>query len=90
MFLRKAWEDKIISDSYMIYNAVFTAFYNVSRKKNKKALKLWKKNKGRKANEEVVAQNMKIIREVEQKEGKEWIEIILKANGLKRKGGEYG
>lgn len=84
-FIRKAWEDKLVTDSYMTYNAVFTATYNVNRKKNKKALKLWKKSKVQKADIETVHDNLKIVNEVEDKEGKGWIDRILAANGMKRK-----
>lgn len=88
-FIYKAWEEKIVSDSYHIYNAVFTATYNVNRGKNKKALKLWRKAKTRKADMEIIQNNLKIIREVEQKEGTAWIEKIYRVNGMKflRKGG---
>lgn len=88
-FIYKAWEEKIVSDSYHVYNAVFTAAYNVNRGKNKKALKLWRKAKVRKADMEIIQDNLKIIREVEQKEGTAWIEKIYRANGMKflRKGG---
>ena len=44
-FIYKAWENKVVSDSYNTYNACFTAFYNANRKKNKRALKLWKKKR---------------------------------------------
>ena len=88
-FIYKAWEEKFVSDSYHVYNAVFTATYNVNRGKNKKALKLWRKAKVRKADMEIIQDNLKIIREVEQKEGTAWIEKIYRANGMKflRKGG---
>ena len=88
-FIYKAWEEKIVSDSYHVYNAVFTVTYNVNRGKNKKALKLWRKAKVRKADMEIIQDNLKIIREVEQKEGTAWIEKIYRANGMKflRKGG---
>lgn len=84
-FIRKAWEDKLVTDSYMTYNAVFTATYNVTRKKNKKALKLWKKSKVQKADIETARDNLQIVHEVEGKEGKGWIDRILEANGMKRK-----
>lgn len=84
-FIRKAWEDKLVTDSYMTYNAVFTATYNVNRKKNKKALKLWKKSKVQKADIETARDNLQIVHEVEGKEGKGWIDRILEANGMKRK-----
>lgn len=89
-FIYKAWEEKTVADSYHMYNAVFTATYNVNRKKNKKALKLWRKQKVRKADMEVVHDNLKIIEEVEEKEGKSWVAQIYRANGLpvpRQKGG---
>ena len=91
MFIYKAWENKIVSDSYNIYNAVFTATYNVNRKKNKRALKLWRKISVRKADMEVIHDNLTVIKEVEKKEGYSWVDAIYKANGLQkpqhRKGG---
>lgn len=89
-FIYKAWEEKIVADSYHMYNAVFTATYNVNRKKNKKALKLWRKQKIRKADMEVIHDNLRIIKEVEEKEGKSWVAQIYRANGLpvpRQKGG---
>ena len=82
-FIYKAWEDKLVSDTTFLYNAVFTATYNCNRKKGKRALKLWKKLKVRKANMEVVQENMSTIMQIEQKEGKDWIAQIYEANGLK-------
>ena len=84
----------MVSESYHIYNAVFTATYNVNRRKNKKALKLWRKASVQKADMEVIQDNLRIIREVEQAEGRSWIDKVLRANKLpvpgerkKRKGG---
>lgn len=87
-FIRKEWENKMISDSYNIYNAVFKATYNVHRQKRKKALKLWQKVQVRKADMEVVHDNLQIVKEVERKEGNSWIEQIYKRNNLPFKGGE--
>ncbi|HIX48811.1 MAG TPA: hypothetical protein H9981_07370 [Candidatus Mediterraneibacter caccavium] len=81
-FIYKAWENKNVSDTTFIYNAVFTATYNVNRKKNKRALKLWRKALVRKADKEVIHDNLKIILEVEEKEGKSWITQIYRENGL--------
>ena len=93
-FIYKAWENKTVSDTTFIYNAVFTAAYNVNRKKNKRALKLWRKARVRKADKEVIHDNLKIILEVEEKEGKSWIAQIYRANGLpaprKEGGGRIG
>lgn len=79
----KAYEDKVISEGYNMYNAVFTAVYNANRPKRKKALKLWRKAKTQKANIETVNENLAIAREVEAKEGKAWVDLIYKKNGLK-------
>lgn len=87
-FIYKAWENKIISDSYALYNAVFKAVYNVNRPKRKQALKLWKKASQKKANMEVIKDNLKIVREVDQKEGSEWVKKIYQANHMTFKGGE--
>ena len=81
-FIYKAWEEKIVSDSFRIYNAVFTAVYNVNRKKGKRALKLWKKAKVKKADMNTVQENMEVIKEVEANEGKSWINTIYRRNGM--------
>lgn len=81
-FIYKSWEEKIVRDSYNIYNAVFTATYNVNRTKRKRALKLWKKANIRKANMEIVQDSMDTIRGIEAQEGKEWIDRVYAANGI--------
>lgn len=83
MFIYKAWENKLVSETTHIYNAVFTAVYNCNRPKNKRALKLWRKKRIQKADKEIVKENLKRIRETESKEGKEWIRRIYAVNGLK-------
>lgn len=85
-FIYKAWESKVVADTYNVYNAVFTATYNVNRPKRKKALKLWRKAKTQRANIETVNENLAIAKEVEAKEGKTWVDLIYKKNGLKPPG----
>ncbi|PWM20343.1 MAG: hypothetical protein DBX49_00860 [Clostridia bacterium] len=85
-FIYKAWESKVVADTYNVYNAVFTATYNVNRPKRKKALKLWRKAKMQKADMEVVYENLAIAKEVEAKEGRGWVDLIYKKNGLKPPG----
>lgn len=87
-FLYKAWENRVIADSYYLYNAVFTAVYNVNRPKRKRALKLWKKRSTQRVNMEVVQENLSIIREVEKKEGNSWVRKIYAANHMKFPGKE--
>ena len=84
LFILKAWENRVISDSYNIYNASFTAFYNVNRPKRKRALKLWKKKSVKKADMDVIRDNVTVAREVIEKEGINWVDQIYKANGMKR------
>ena len=81
-FIRKAWESKMVADSYNMYNADFTAYFNANRPKRKKALKLWNKKKVKKADMEVIRDNLKIIRDVEKTEGTGWVDAIYKANNL--------
>lgn len=89
-FIYKMWEEKMLQDSYNIYNAVFTATYNVNRPKGKQALKLWKKARVRRANMKVVQNTMDIIQNIEKKEGNLWINAVYKANGISmpEKGGD--
>lgn len=82
-FIYKAWENKLISDTTFMYNAVFTATYNVNRPKRKRALKLWKKISVRKADIETVKESMRIIRDVEQSEGRDWVRLIYEMNNMK-------
>lgn len=81
-FIYKAWENKIVSDSYHEYNAMFTATYNANRPKRKRALKLWKKSKVRHADMEAIADNLQVIREVDKKEGNAWVSRIYEKLGI--------
>lgn len=74
-------------DMSMMYKAGFTAYYNCNRPKRKKALKLFDKRSQR-ANMEAVENNIAIAMEVEDKEGKSWVDKVLTANGIKKKGGK--
>lgn len=84
VFIYKAWENKQVSDTTFLYNAVFTAMYNVNRGKNKRALKLWRKSQVQKADMEIVQNNLNTIFEIERNESEDWIELIYKKNGLKK------
>lgn len=54
----------------------------MNRPKRKKALKLWKKNSVKKADMDIIRDNLSIIREVDKSEGKVWIKMIYEGNGL--------
>lgn len=83
-FLIKAIETRIVSQTTLMYNAIYTAVYNAMRPKNKRALKLWIKPKTQRANMQTASENLRIVNEVEEKEGKGWIDQIYRANGMKR------
>ena len=83
-FIYKAWEDKTVSDSTFIRDAVLNAVSNALRKKHSPFKKLWKKLQ-QKADTEKAKDDIKIALEIEEKEGKGWVDRIYKAAGLKRK-----
>lgn len=88
VFIYKAWENKTVQESTHLRNSVLNAVNNALRKKGKKFVHLWKK-KQKKLDKDVAKENMKIIRTVESNEGKAWVDLIYKANGLtapRRKG----
>lgn len=87
VFIFKAWEDKAVSDSTIIRDTVLNAISNAFRKKNSRFRKLWKKIQ-KKSDKEKAKEDLAIVYEIEKKEGKDWIDKILKANGIKRKGGK--
>lgn len=68
-----------------MYNASFTAFYNVNRPRRKKALKPLKKQ-AREANKKDIINEREIVEAIEQEEGKSWVNKIYQANGLKKGG----
>lgn len=82
MFIYKAYENKEVSWSTLVRDAVFNAVGNALRKKNKKFQKLWKK-RSKKADKELIRETTVTIMEIEQKE-KGWIDRIYKANGMKK------
>jgi hypothetical protein len=91
LFIYKAWEEKIVSQTTHLRNAVFNAMVNANRKKNSKWIELWKK-KQKQLNKETVEGNLNIVKETDKKEGPSWIEKVYEANGLKieERRKEYG
>jgi len=83
MFIYKAYENKTVSWTTLMRDAVSNAVGNAMRKKNEPFVPLWQK-KPEKADMEVVHQNMKTVLEIEKNE-KGWIEKIYEANGKKVK-----
>lgn len=78
MFIMKAWETKLVSDTTHIRNSVLNAVNNSMRKKNSKFSDLWKK-KQKSLDVDKVKDDLAIINEIE-KGGKSWVELVyLKA-----------
>lgn len=84
VFIRKAWEDKTVSSSTLLRNAVLNAVSNALRKKNARFRELWRKIQAPvdKVQEQ---ENIRVVLEIEGKEGKGWIDKVLIANGIKRR-----
>lgn len=84
VFIRKAWEDKLVSENTLMRNAVLNAVSNALRKKNSRFRELWKKV-SRPIDKGQATENVKTAHEIEAKEGKGWIDRVLEANGMKRR-----
>lgn len=82
LFIYKAYENKIVSDTMLIRDAVFNAVNNALRKKGKRFQKLWKK-RVKKADKTIVQDNLQTVLDIEKKETG-WIDKIYKANGIKK------
>lgn len=89
LFIIKAYEDKVVSDSNIMAAAVANAVGNVMRKKGKRPQKLWRKKPG-KGSEKERTDAVRVASAVEEKEGKGWVAAIYRANGmhLKKKVGK--
>lgn len=87
IFIYKAWENKIVSDSSYMRNAFLNGYLNARRKRGKKFVDLWKK-KQKRLNKEVAKENLTVIMGIEDQEGKSWVDFIYQKNGLKKGGVE--
>ncbi|MED3623264.1 phenylalanine racemase [Neobacillus thermocopriae] len=88
MFIRKRHEQKFINETTWMRNALLNAVNNALRKKGKKFIDLFPKAP-KKADKEYNENAVKTILEMEEKNGKGWVDRIYKANGMKtpKKGG---
>lgn len=80
-FIRKAYEDKTVSDTTLIRNAVLNAVANANRKKGKRFRELWRK-KMPVVNENDKRKKFSSIEEIEKREAG-WIKKIYAANAGK-------
>ena len=65
-------------------NAVQNAISNAFRKKNSKPIPLWKKIQ-KKLNKEKAQDDFLLVQEIEEKEGKTWVDLIYEMNGIRRR-----
>lgn len=80
----------MVSDNTLMRNAVLNAVSNALRKKNARFRELWKKI-ARPIDKDQAAENIKIVKEIEEKEGKGWVDKVLRVNGfVRRKKVEHG
>lgn len=80
----------MVSDNTLMRNAVLNAVSNALRKKNARFRELWKKV-ARPIDKDQAVENVKIVKEIEEKEGKGWVDKVLRANGFaRRKKVEHG
>lgn len=82
MFIRKEHENKFISDTTWMRNAMLNAEANVNRKKGKKFIDLFPKKY--KADKEYNENAVKNILEMEETNGKGWVDLVYRANGMKK------
>ncbi len=85
IFIMKEWENYLVSSTTHIRNAVQNGFYNVNRPKNKRYLPLWKKRIQKIENKEELKHMANAIQKSEKIKGTAWVDIVYKANGMKRR-----
>lgn len=82
-FIHKEYETKLVNEMTHLRNAVLNAVNNAFRKKNKKFIDLYKKKQA-KVDKEYNENAVKVIHEIEEQEGKSWVDRIYQESGLKR------
>lgn len=83
-FIMKAYENKVVTDTTWIRDAVLNAEYNVKRKKHKPFRKLW--NRILQVKKEDAKAEIDIIKKIDAKE-KGWVQLIYKNSGIRSRNG---
>lgn len=87
MFIKKEFENKTVRESTYLRDAVYNAVNNALRKKGAKFQELFKKKQA-KADTEFNENAIEVVLELEEKNGKSWVDLIYEKNGLQKpKGG---
>lgn len=80
-FIRKEFERKTITDFTYLRDSVFNAVSNAMRKKGSKFQELFKRKQA-KADVDFNEKAINVVMEVEDRDGKSWVDQIYHANGL--------
>lgn len=83
-FIMKAYENKVVTDTTWIRDAVLNAEYNVKRKKHKPFRKLW--NRILQVKKEDAKAEIDIIKKIDAKE-KSWVQLVYKNSGIRSRNG---
>lgn len=79
-FTIKAWENKQVLDSQLMANAFYNAYSNANRKKNARAVPLWKKKSKKTDIDKLKKQYLEVL-EYEQNNSNDWIRKIYTERG---------
>lgn len=77
-FIRKAWENREVRNTNLINMAVSNALANLHRKKGKPPIPLWKKSSS--FDKQKAKDGIKVIEEIEARDGKNWVQKLWAAN----------
>lgn len=86
MFIRKEHESKFMVDTTWMRNAMLNAYSNANRKKRQSFIELFPKKI--RVDKEYNENAMAVLEEINERDGKSWVDRVLKANGIKKKGGK--
>jgi alanine-alpha-ketoisovalerate/valine-pyruvate aminotransferase len=81
LFIRKAYENKVVSETTLIRDAVYNAMHNAYRKKGASFMELWKERKP--VDKKEVQADMTLVAKIEKKEAG-WIDMIYRNAGLRK------
>lgn len=85
-FIRKAWENREVRQTNLINMAVSNALANLHRKKGKPPIPLWKKPASFDVSK--AKDGVKVIEEIEARDGKGWIQKLWAANRRSNRQGD--
>lgn len=83
MIIRKEYETKTVNDMTHIRNSVLNAISNAMRGKNKRFIDLFNKKQAM-ADKEFNENAIAVILEIEEKEGKSWVDRIYQGAGIRK------